>query len=415
MPGSGGDEDAVDALAELRGQEWARLLRAARRSVERSGDIAGTISLAAPSDDERRLIIGITGSYRAATSKSIRIAVADIDDALRDRVGTGLLAALARLHGPVRNRPAERAGEQAAREHALGDAAARCPAHRDNGWFDEWLAALGSDGTVTRLVRRGEADLLGWAAEVLQRLPARSVPLPVLAELSTGDTKALAGTPLAGLVLRALALRDGRPAPRTRAEQRALWDGAGVIVDDLASQVLVLNVHTDDHHVVAGWLRDAAGFGIPFRLTLHQLSSDPLTVTSRHVYVCENPAVLRAAAGDLAESSATIVCTEGQPSAACHALLSRAQGRIHWRGDFDWTGLRTTAMAIERYRALPWRMSERDYVTALDAPLAETEPLKGPAAPSPWDPPLAKEMARRGRTVMEERLIPELLADLAGE
>ena len=41
------------------------------------------------------------------------------------------------------------------------------------------------------------------------------------------------------------------------------------------------------------------------------------------------------------------------------------------------------------------------------------EPLRGPAAPSPWDPPLAGRMAQTGNAVMEERMIPLLLADIA--
>ena len=57
-------------------------------------------------------------------------------------------------------------------------------------------------------------------------------------------------------------------------------------------------------------------------------------------------------------------------------------------------------------------MTTADYVAAIDAPLAEAEALCGSAAPSPWDPELAPEMARRGRAVMEERLIPLLLGDL---
>ena len=126
--------------------------------------------------------------------------------------------------------------------------------------------------------------------------------------------------------------------------------------------------------------------------------------------MCENPAVLRAAAGQLGAGSAPLVCTEGQPSAACHALLAAAAGRIHWRGDFDWTGLRTTAMAIDRYGAVPWRMNSSDYLTALDE--GESEPLKGPPAASPWEPGLAEAMARHGRAIMEERLIPVLLEDL---
>ena len=89
-------------------------------------------------------------------------------------------------------------------------------------------------------------------------------------------------------------------------------------------------------------------------MTLHQLTGDPLTVKAKDIYVCENPAVLR---------------------------------------------------------AVPWRMSASDHVAA-DGPLAETEALKGAAAPSPWDPELADLMTVRGWAVMEERMIPELLTDL---
>ena len=74
--------------------------------------------------------------------------------------------------------------------------------------------------------------------------------------------------------------------------------------------------------------------------------------------------------------------------------------------------MRTTAMAMQRYDAVPWRMFRVDYLAALDAPLAETEPLKGAPAESPWDPALAPLMFQRGRAVMEERMIPELIGDL---
>ncbi|MGH4015454.1 MAG: DUF2399 domain-containing protein [Pseudonocardiaceae bacterium] len=129
--------------------------------------------------------------------------------------------------------------------------------------------------------------------------------------------------------------------------------------------------------------------------------------------MCENPAVLRAAASQLSTSSAALVCTEGQPSAACHALLAARTGHIHWRGDFDWTGLRTTAAAITRYGATPWHMTSEDYLAALET--GESEPLKGPPAASPWAPRLAEEMAAHGRAIMEERLIPLLLDQLSVE
>jgi len=42
-----------------------------------------------------------------------------------------------------------------------------------------------------------------------------------------------------------------------------------------------------------------------------------------------------------------------------------------------------------------------------------TASLVGPAAPSPWDPPLADAMADVGRIIYEEDMLEPLLADLA--
>ena len=56
-------------------------------------------------------------------------------------------------------------------------------------------------------------------------------------------TKALNhGTLLSPLVLRALAIKTGLGRPGTARERRDLWEAGGVVVDDLASRVLVLNL-----------------------------------------------------------------------------------------------------------------------------------------------------------------------------
>lgn len=409
---------------ELRGEGWTRLLAAARRRLERTGGVLdGDIGLAGPSEAERRTVIGITGRYRPETAKRLAVPLRDLDGYLHDRYGTGLLTTLGRLHGPLRDRPAERAGEDACREQALKSSHSSRLAGQ--GWFAAWLERIAADGTLTRLVRRGDALLLDAAVRVLERLPgdpdripgrqAGVLPLPVLAEWATGDTKALVpGAPLEQLVLRALAQRTGCGVPRERAGRRALWESAGAIADDLASQVLVLNIGARGDTVVCDWLRDAADFSIPFRLTLHQLATDPIVPAARTIFVCENPAVLRAAAGELQDTGAALVCTEGVPSAACHKLLGdavRAGARLHWRADFDWVGLRITADAVVRHGARPWRMTVADYTAALGK--GESTPLAGPPAASPWDPELARAMKESGSTVMEERLLPALLSDLA--
>ena len=405
-------------LGELRGESWSRLLAKARRSLESTGGaLDRSIGLSAPADGERRLVIDITGQYRPETARRLTVGLADLDAALRRRHGAGLRQTLEALGGPLHDRPAERTGESRRREAAAAAAAGSVLAAEP--WYRAWLSELRADGSITRLVRRDDEVLLGQAVRILEFLHARDpgepVPLPVLAERLTGDTKALlAGGPLAGLVLRALAIRSGLDgAPRDRAGQRALWEMSGAIADDLASQVLVLNVHCAGEDMVSGWLNDAAAAGIPFRLTLQQ-ATRVRAPAADDIYLCENPAVLRVAAAELGRCCAALVCTEGVPSAACHALLGQAVARgarLHWRADFDWAGLRIVGAAASRHRARPWRMTAGDYRDALAR--GESTSLTGPEAASPWDPRLASLMASRGRAVMEERLIAPLLTDLA--
>ena len=276
------------------------------------------------------------------------------------------------------------------------------------------MDTLIADGTLTRLVRAGQQRVAGQAAAVLGRVPADELPLTALAQSVTADATALSGTVLGSLVMRALALREGVPVPSSAKQRRVLWASAGVIADDLASQVLLLNVVAEEEHVVADWLRDAAELGIPFRLTLQQLAGNPLTPAGRELFVCESAAVLRAAAAELGPRSAPLLCTEGQPSEACEQLVLEAAdagARLHWRGDFNWSGLRSTARAISRFDAEPWRMGADDYAAALAE--ADVERLRGAPAASPWDEKLALRMRESGRAVPEERLIPGLLVDLA--
>src|SRR5260370_10245548 len=105
--------------------------------------------------------------------------------------------------------------------------------------------------------------------------------------------------------------------PVTQPAWRALWEATGVIVDDLASKVMVLNVPASGSQL-GGWLTESAALGVPFRVTLHQLTSMPVTLDIAELRVCENPAVLRAAAAELGPRCVPLACTEGIPSAACH-------------------------------------------------------------------------------------------------
>jgi uncharacterized protein (TIGR02679 family) len=379
---------------------WRRLLAAARRSLERTGgSLAGSVSLSAPDEAERHVVIGVTGVHRPAGVSRVTVRLTEIDAFLREAHGVGLPAAV----GSFRDRPGERALLAEARESVLALAAAS--RHAGAPWFDDWLGGLRRDGTFTRIARGGLP--FAQVLAVLDALPAEAEPMPVFAERILGDTKALTDGPVRGLVLRALAARHGTGVPEGAEQERALWELAGVVPDDLASQVLVLNLPAAGG-LLGDWLSAAATAHVPFRVTLHQLRLASLTLPVPEIFVCENPAVLRAAAGRV---TAPLICTEGVPSAAVHALLGyRAEGTvIRWRNDFDWTGVRLTGAALTRYpEAVPWRMSGADYRTADPTGL----PLIGTPAVTAWDRSLATAMTDTGRSVMEERLINTLLADL---
>jgi uncharacterized protein (TIGR02679 family) len=410
-----------------------RVVQRLARRLELGRPLEATLTLDDASEAERLALSRLLGRRVSLRGSSLRVAPAQLSAALsRAGIASDLRSAVEALAGPVTSRAEVAAAESAGRAAAL--AALAASRHAGTSWYERWTEALQADGTLTRLVRARSVPLIEQAVAVLDELPADLLPLPALAERTTGDTKALSGTRLARLVLRALALRDGSGVtvlPETgegaaaglralsrAGVQRALWESAGAIPDDMASQVLVLGITAVPSRPLARWLSEAAETGTPFRVTLQQLVSMPPEPTVARVFVCENPSVLRAAATAGTTSGrpagAALVCTEGVASAACHRLLTAVAGTgasIHWRGDFDWTGLRAVADAIARYGARPWRMGLADYDAALTAGAAE--PLRGPAAPSPWDPPLAERMTLTGNAVMEERMIPLLLDDMA--
>jgi hypothetical protein len=343
--------------------ELSWLIDRIRVRLERGEPVDGTVTLVGATTAQRKAAGRLLG-HSPGHGTSLSIPLPEVDAALRRAgIASGLRAAVESLTGPVRDPAAERATEIRRFQDALNGA--RRSRLAAATWHLAWVDEVTRDGTLTRLVRNGQGELLAQATAVLERLPAGAdepaVLLPALAEAVTGDTRALDSTPLAGLVLRALALREAVPAPAGREAERALWTAAGVVTDDLASQVLVLNVRAVGDGL-GEWLTGAA---------------------------------------------------EAEPSVACYRLLQAAVAtgtRIHWHSDFDWPGLRTTAAAIRRLGAAPWLMGADDYRGAL---AASSEPLKGPTAESPWDRRLADLMQASGRAVTEERQLATLLAELA--
>ncbi len=394
--------------------ELSWLVERIRVRLERGEPLDGTVTLVGATTVQRKAAGRLLGRP-AGRGTSLSVPLPEVAEQLR-RAGAApdLVAAIEVLSGPVRDLAAERA----AGLQRWGDALGSVRASRMSGlpWYRDWLDSISRDGTVTRLIREGHGAVIGQATAVLERLPGgsdeRSVVLTALAADATGSERALSDGPLAGLVLRALAAREGVENPVSREAAQALWSAAGVVADDLASQVLVLNMRAGGEPA-GRWLTEAAESGLPFRLTLRQLMAAPVLPWALEIFVCSSTALVRAAADELGARSPAIVCTEGQPSVACSRLLQAAVSSgtsVYWHGDFTWPGLRGTAAAMRRLQARPWLMTAADYQAALPA---GGSPLTGHAEQSPWEPRLAELMRAAGRAITEEQLTPVLVAALS--
>lgn len=409
------DGERLHAL--LGGPELAWLRHRVRARLERGGQVDGTVRLQSPRDAERAAVDRLLGR-RPTASATLTIRLADLERLLRDaQVCDGLRTAIELLDGPVVDRAAALAQEEAAWEAAL--AAAR-QAVDGSPWLAGWLDELAATGLVRRLATGPEDGrrLLDDAVAVLTALPAGGVGLARFAADVLCDSHALDDErPTTTLVLKGLQHRSSGDAAGGRVprgeERRALWAEAGVLREELAAPVLVLNLPADGQGLCDETLRAHARSREPARLTLRQLVRHPPRLTGLRgatVYLCENPAVVSAAAEQLAGRSAPLVCVEGQPSSAAQTLLRllrEAGAELVHHGDFDWGGLRIANLLARRYRAALWRFDAAAYRAAPAGPA-----LTGRPVAAVWDRDLAPTMRVRGVAVHEEQVIDDLLADL---
>ncbi|MCK9514725.1 MAG: TIGR02679 family protein [Ottowia sp.] len=397
MPSS--DPERLQRL--LGGDTLARLRRRLRRRYATEPEPADRFTLGNLSAPETTALADLLGRPRRAQA-SMQLSHAELDAALaRAGVAPGLRAALERLDGPISDTRAAR--EQRRRQWAAmaalaGDARLAAVLAEARGLGLLKRLSGGDPGTARQYLRQADA--------VLARLPARGVSLARLAADTLGDAHALdRGQPAATLVRRALASRD--PGQRSR----ELWAAQGVLVNELAKPVAVLNLGADGAGATARLVRTAAAAGDPLHLSLRLLTRAPPTWRpQQQVFVCENPAVLAAAADHLGPRCPPMVSLDGQLSAAPRTLLDQlaAHGaHFFYHGDFDWGGLRIANVVFARYAATAWRFAAADY-RPTDGPL-----LQGQPATASWDADLATLMQAAGRAVHEESLLDALLADLA--
>lgn len=361
---------------------------------------ADTFTLTRLSARERAALAGLLGRSRS-NAASMRLSHGEFDHALqRAGLASDLRAALEALDGPIVNYRAERDQMQRAWERVF--------ANVPPGRLATVLESTAFQGVIKRLSGNQPVQaerLLDDAQTVLAQLPARGISRSRLAAHALGNAHGLDhGRPVATILRRALDPTGEFP------RMRDIWATQGVLVSELAKPVAVLNLAADGEGPTDQILQSARHAGEPMHLSLRALlQQTPSWRPNQHIFVCENPDVLTAAAEELGTDCPPMVCLDGQLSASPRTLLDQLQaadGRFAYHGDFDWPGLRIANGLFARYTAIPWRYSADDYQ------VRSGPALQGNAVNAIWDDVLTSKMKTVGLALHEEAQLPDLLADL---
>ncbi|MFR9673311.1 TIGR02679 family protein [Streptomyces sp. TR06-5] len=405
---AGVDTERLQRLLGDPGLAW--LLDRLRRRLAQGRGLTGTVTLAQPDACQRRAAERLLGrAPGAGTSLTVRLEA--VDAVLRHSGVSphGLQAALHALAGPVVPRAEIREREAQAWEEALE------PLSALGAELGDWAERMRRDGLVRRLARTPEAagPLVTATVQALRLLPlVPPMPRSAFAARYLAGAHALdEGTPLATLVLSGIRALTDFPEGAGAEWRRAAWAAGGLLRDDVSSTVLTLNLRGTP---ALDWMADE---GEPAVVTLRALTRHDvgaITAPAGAVHVCENPAVLSAAADSLGPACPPLVCLQGQPSAAALTLLRAlsAQGAdVLYHGDFDWGGMHIATTLRRGVPWQPWRYSAVDYGAAV-ARAREPQGLTGTPVPTPWDPMLSAALAEYGVRVEEESVIDDLLLDL---
>lgn len=397
----------------------ARLVQAMRERLRLGRGLAGTLTLARLSEQERSAVDQFL-HRRPSSGSQVIVRLSEVERILREGgICETLAEAVEAIVGPVED-------ERDARDSAARDwadlFASVVPLPERLSAYRPWLQQLRAKGLLKRLTA-GRCDvaakLLQEALAILGHLPQPIVPLAEFATRVTGDSHALdPGTPLSTLCLAALAQQHETKLKSTAECRRRLWELVGVVVDELSAPVLVLNLHADPETLIGKILSLAAGAGEPCYLTFRQLrgvSDNPFReMTGAVISVCENVSVVAAAARRLGARSLPLVCTAGQAASAAQLLLRQLREAgcgLRYHGDFDGPGIAIANLLHQRFGAEPWRMSVSDYSAAAAVSMGPRLCMRPVAAI--WDAELAEQMWRRGYSVLEEGTLVELVEDLS--
>jgi uncharacterized protein (TIGR02679 family) len=298
--------------------------------------------------------------------------------------GTTLEALLVHTGGALRDLGAQRAQRRAARQadqaSAVGvlmgqlgvaDDDPRAPSLAQS--LSRWVLARPTPGAAGppagSTPPASAVQLADSLAQVVADLPVGGPAerLAVLAARCLGDAHGLDRSRVLGralarfLALRAVVAAGGTVLSNdpiaTQEGWRDAWASAGIACDSVSARVLVLNLPLVGAAPAVALC--AATPGEPVWLSLRALAGGVSLARPEDVFVCENPAIVEAAADRWGARCAPLICLFGRPDAAGLALLTHLSpvARLHIRADGDPTGWSiVTALLSSLPGAVPWRM-----------------------------------------------------------
>lgn len=407
------NDDRERLLRLLGTADTAWLLQRMRARLEQQGELSGTVIKPQATQSERTAVARLLGrSVRAGQSASVSLEA--LDAVLRRGAWPGgLESAVVALTGSYvhpEERREIREGWQAASDR-IRELAEHYPD------VTQWAESVVRSGALKRAANTPEEAqrIAAQLTRLADALPAEAQVVGVLAAKLFGDAHALdARTPLGTLGGGLAAALGGATLGVGAQARRDAWASVGVIVDELSSWVLTLGLPGGTESPTARALAAMAETAQPVVLTYRQLAMDAVGAVPPVVYVCENPAVVSAAADRRSVNSCALVCLNGQPGAAAFRLLSQlveGGAELQYHGDFDAGGMAIARSLARRVPWRSWRFSAPDYVDAVTR-MPDLPAFSGVVGETPWSPSLAAALDEHRLRVEEESVLELLLSDL---
>ncbi len=320
LPGfnSGGGRQSPVAMAQLPMPPTPERLRVLfgrpefRRLIERLNErrelgrpLTGTLTLDAPTPEERRAIDQIlrrTTTTGSSLSVSLETLLTQLQTAGLAESWDDVLETVCGQRDPDRIRAAAKAQAWEQLWERVKPAVAISPP------LTIWLDQFRRDGVLKRLSESDAVIADHWlqqAVPLLQQLPFDDEPIASVAARFTGNSHALdPNSPLATIVLRGISLMHQCTMPANAAERRELWARAGIVCDELSAPVLTFNLLLPGASPLADLLAVANAATMPLHVTTRLLlvTDWKAFVSPRRVYVCENPSIVAIAARQLGGS-----------------------------------------------------------------------------------------------------------------